>query len=88
MSKNYIWFSVTNMIQCFSFKACYQLIRQLYRHQFYCINETEMANTRIFLLHKCNTDIIIYVPNEVYDMYNHETISYKDYIKSLRRNNQ
>ena len=86
MSKNYIWFSETNMIQCLSFKACYQILRQLYRHKFYCENECVIGNTLIFQLHKCNTDIIIYVHDKVYNMHNHETISYKDYINTLRRN--
>lgn len=85
MSNNYIWFEHTNMIQCTSFKAAYQLCRKMYKHNFYCENETVIGNTRIIQLRKCNTDIIIYVSDKVYDMFNHETISYKDYINSIRR---
>lgn len=86
MSNNYIWFSETNMIQCTSFKAAYQLCRQMYRHNFFCINEAELANTRLFLLHKCNTDIIIYVYNELRDPLSNKVVSYSSYINSLRRN--
>lgn len=85
MSNNYIWSEQTNIIECLSYKVAYQLCRQMYRHNFYCETETVMGNTRIILLHKCKTDIILYVSNSVYDIINHKEIKYTDYIKSLRR---
>lgn len=86
MSNNYIWVEQTHIIECFSFKAAYQLCRQMYRHNFYCETETFMGNTRIILLHKSKTDIILYVYNELRDPLTNRKISYTDYIKSLRRN--
>lgn len=58
----------------------------MYRHQFYCDCETVLGNTRIFQLHKCNTDVIIYVYNELRDFISNEKVTYTDYIHSLRRN--
>lgn len=86
MSNKYIWFEQTQLIECLSFKAAYQLSRQLYSHNFYCENECVMGNTRIIQLHKCKTDIIIYVYNELREPLTNKIVSYTDYIKALRWN--
>jgi len=86
MSNNYIWFEQTHIIECLSFKAAYQLCRQMFRHRFFCKDEIVMGNTRTILLQKRKTHIILYVYNELRDPLTNRKISYTDYIKSLRRN--
>lgn len=83
MSNNYSWYEHSGIIECMSFKAAYQLCRQMYRHHFHCESDFVKGNTRIMLLHKCKTDIIIYVYNQLREPITNTTITYNDYIRKV-----
>lgn len=85
MSNNYKWHSITGMIDCGSFKACYQVCRQLKRHGFEKAYEMTMGNTRIISYVKNETDITVYVYNELTDTLSRRKIVYIDYINTLAK---
>jgi len=83
MSDNYQWYSIQASIDCNSFKACYQICRQLKRHGFVKAYETTMGNTRILSYVKNETDITVYIYNELQEPLSHRKISWHDYIQRL-----
>lgn len=83
MSDNYKWYSIQSSIECNSFKACYQICRQLKRHGFGKAYEMKMGNTRIISYVKNGTDITIYIYNELIEPLTRRKISYSSYIQSL-----
>lgn len=83
MSDNYNWHSWGNMVDCNSFKACYQICRQLKRHGFSKAYEMTMGNTRVISYVKNETDISVYIYNGLTDPLTRRKISYIDYIESL-----
>lgn len=85
MSNNYKWHSITGMIDCDSFKACYQVCRQLKRHGFEKAYEMTTGNTRIISYVKNETDITVYIYNELTDPLSRRKIGYIDYINTLAK---
>lgn len=71
------------MIDCNSFKACYQVCRQLTRHGFGKAYELTMGNTRIISYVKNETQITVYIYNKLTEPLTRRKISYIDYIQSL-----
>ena len=83
MSDNYKWYPIPCMIDCNSFKACYQVCRQLKRHGFEKTYEMTMGNTRIISYIKNETDITLYIYNKLTEPLTHRKITYIDYISKL-----
>lgn len=83
MSDNYKYYSENGMIDCQSFKACYQICRQLKRHGFEKTYDDYIANTRIISFSKNRTEITVYVYNELIDPLTGHKFSYIDYISKL-----
>lgn len=83
MSNNYEEYNITGMIDCQTFKECYQVCRQLKRHGFEKVYEMTIDNTRILSYVKNKTGINVYIYNEIQDQLTGRKVSYIDYINRL-----
>lgn len=83
MSNNYIWFELTNSIQCLTFRAAYQISRQLFRHRFYVVNDVILGYTHLITFKKCNTSIIVYFTESHKEPITNTVVTYNDYIQKV-----